>query len=418
MLDIRFVRENPELVAQNAKNKGYDVDVAKLIKLDGDRRMLQQQVDELREKRNANAAKMKSAVGGGKPDQATIDEGKQIKLQLAERESYLNASLEEYTDLLWALPNMTKPDVPVGGEEDSVEIKRWGDQPTGAKDHLDYATGRGWVDFERGAKVAGAKFYYLKGDLALLENAITQFALDFVTKKGFTFMTVPHMVNAKIAQGAGFAPKSSSESNEYFIEGEDLSLIGTAEAPLTGYHADEIIDEDKLPLLYAGLSPCYRKEAGTYGKHSRGLFRVHQFNKLEMYAFTTPEASEAMHETIRGIEEELWQALGIPYRIINIASGDLGAPAAKKYDLEYWSSVDGAYRELTSCSNCTDFQARNLNIRVRRKDGKVEMLHTLNGTAVSLARSLIAVIEHNQRDDGALNVPELLRPYLAGRETL
>jgi seryl-tRNA synthetase len=188
--------------------------------------------------------------------------------------------------------------------------------------------------------------------------------------------------------------------------------------PLTGYHADEILDEDQLPLMYAGLSPCYRKEAGTYGKHTRGLFRVHQFNKLEMYAFTLPEQSIEIHEKIRELEEELWQAIGIPYHVINIASGDLGAPASKKYDIEYWSKVDGNYRELTSCSNCTDFQARNLNIRVRRKDGKVEMVHTLNGTAVSLARSLVAVIEHNQREDGKLTIPEVLRPYMGAREVI
>ena len=319
---------------------------------------------------------------------------------------------------MWGIPNTLQDDVPVGGEEDSVEIKKWGEQTTGAVDHLDYATKRDWVDFERGAKVAGAKFYYLKGDLALLENAITQYALDFVTKKGFTYMTVPNMVNGRVATGTGFAPRSDSQSDEYFIEGEDLSLIATAEMPLTGYHADEIIDEDKLPLLYAGLSPSYRKEAGTYGKHARGLFRVHQFNKLEMYAFTTPEQSKEVHEKILAIEEEIWQSIGVPYHVINIASGDLGAPAAKKYDIEYWSPVDGIYRELTSCSNCTDFQARNLNIRVRRKDGKVETIHTLNGTAVSLARSLVAVIEHFQNDDGTLRVPEVLRPYMSGRENI
>ena len=187
---------------------------------------------------------------------------------------------------------------------------------------------------------------------------------------------------------------------------------------LTGYHADEIIDEEKLPLLYAGLSPCYRKEAGTYGKHTRGLFRVHQFNKLEMYAFTTPEQSADMHQKILALEEEFWQSLGVPYHIINIASGDLGAPAAKKYDIEYWSPVDAKYRELTSCSNCTDFQARNLNIRVRRKDGTVEMLHTLNGTVVSLARSLVVMIENFQTEDGKINIPEVLRPYLGGKEQL
>jgi seryl-tRNA synthetase len=317
-----------------------------------------------------------------------------------------------------SVPNVTASDVPVGGEEDSVEIKQVGQQPTGAKDHQDFAVARDWLDFERGAKVAGAKFYYLKGDLALLENAITQYALDFVTKKGFTFMTVPHMVNSRTAHGAGFAPKGDASGNEYFIEGEDLTLIGTAEGPLTGYHADEILDEEDLPKLYVGLSPCYRKEAGTYGKHSRGLFRVHQFNKLEMYAFTLPEASADMHEQILAIEEELWQSLGISYHVINIASGDLGAPAAKKYDIEYWSPVDEAYRELTSCSNCTDFQARNLNIRVRRNDGSIQVVHTLNGTAVSLARSLVAVIEHYQNEDGTLRVPEVLQPYMAGRDTL
>lgn len=414
MIDIRLVRENPELVAQNARNKGYDIDVNKLVALDDERRTLQQHVDELREKRNQNAAKMK----GGKPDQVLIDEGKQIKIELAEREEYLTNADKEYADLLGQLPNMVLDDVPVGGEEDSVEVKKWGEQNTGGLDHLDFAAQRDWVDFERGAKVAGAKFYYLKGDLALLENAITQYALSVLLDKGFTYMTVPHMVNSRTATGTGFAPRTSDQSDEYYIEGEDLSLIATAEMPLTGYHADEIIDEDRLPLLYAGYSPSYRKEAGTYGKHTRGLFRVHQFNKLEMYAFTTPEQSQEVHEKLLAIEEEIWQAIGIPYHIINIATGDLGAPAAKKYDIEYWSPVDGIYRELTSCSNCTDFQARNLNIRVRRKDGSVEVLHTLNGTAVSLARSLVAIIEHYQQPDGTLQVPEVLRPYLGGRSTL
>lgn len=414
MLDIRYVRDNAEAVQQNAKNKGYDVDIAELLAVDARRRGLQQQADELREQRNTISDQMK----GGKPTAELVEQGKAIKTQSAELESALRDVEMIYGELINQIPNMIKSDVPIGGEEDSVEVKTWGDTPTGARDHLDYSLERDWVDFERGAKVAGAKFYYLKGDLALLENAVTQFALDFVVKKGFTFMTVPHMVNARIATGTGFAPRSSEQSDEYQIEGEDLGLIATAEMPLTGYHADEIIDEKDLPLKYAGLSPCYRKEAGTYGKHARGLFRVHQFNKLEMYAFTTAEASEAMHETILGIEEEIWQALAIPYHIINIASGDLGAPAAKKYDLEYWSKVDGAYRELTSCSNCTDFQTRNLNIRVRRDDGKVEMLHSLNGTAVSLARSLIAIIEHNQREDGKLNVPEPLRQYISGREVL
>lgn len=413
MLDIQFIRDNAELVSEKSAQKGYKVDIAKLLEIDAERRELLGQVDALRARRNENAYKMKGVQGN--PDQDVIDEGKQIKVELAERETYLNDIESKFAALMQGVPNVTFDDVPVGGEEDSVEIKQWGEQTTGAKDHLDFATERDWVDFDRGAKVAGAKFYYLKGDLALLENAITQYALDTVTKKGFTFMTVPHMANARISTGTGFAPRSDDQEDQYFIENEDLALIGTAEVSLTGYHADEIIDEDRLPLLYAGLSPCYRKEAGTYGKHARGLFRVHQFNKLEMYAYTTPEQSREMHERILAIEEEIWQNLGIPYHVINIASGDLGAPAAKKYDVEYWSSVDAKYRELTSCSNCTDFQARNLNIRVRRKDGKVEALHTLNGTAVSLARSLIAVLEHYQTADGKLRIPDVLQPYMGGR---
>lgn len=414
MLDIRFIRDNADAVQTNAAHKGYKISIADLLKLDDERRSLQQEVDELREKRNANAAKMK----GGKPTEELIDEGKQIKLELAEREKYLSASERQFQDMMMSVPNMVFDDVPLGGEEDSVEVKRFGEQPEGGVDHLDFAVSRDWVDFERGSKVAGAKFYYLKGDLALLENALTQYALNFVTGRGFTFMTVPHMVNQRTMTGTGFAPRTSDQSDEYAIDGEDLSLIATAEIPLTGYHADEIIDEKDLPLRYAGLSPCYRKEAGTYGKHTRGLFRVHQFNKLEMYAFTLPEESQAMHAEILGLEEELWQSLGVPYHVINIASGDLGAPAAKKYDIEYWSPIDKKYRELTSCSNCTDFQARNLNIRVRRKDGSVDTVHTLNGTAVSLARALVVAIEHWQGEDGKLHVPAPLQPYLGGRAVL
>lgn len=414
MLDIRFIRENPDKVQENAKNKGYTVSISALLERDDERKSLQQQVDVLRERRNQISGQMK----GGRPDQALIDEGKSLKLELAEREKYLATAETDVRDLMESIPNMVMDDVPIGDEEDSVEVKQVGAQTGEAVDHLEFATKRDWLDFDRGAKVAGAKFYYLKGDLALLEQAITQYAIDFVTKRGFTFMSVPHMVNARTMTGTGFAPRTSDQSDEYAIEGEDLSLIATAEIPLTGYHADEIIDEASLPLRYTALSPCYRKEAGTYGKHTRGLFRVHQFNKLEMYAYTTPEQSSAMHEEILALEEALWQSFGIPYHVINIASGDLGAPAAKKFDIEYWSPVDQMYRELTSCSNCTDFQARKLNIRVRKKDGTLETLHTLNGTAVSLARSLVVILENFQNDDGTLRVPEVLRPYMGGRDVL
>ena len=411
MLDIKFIRENPEKVQDSADKKGYRVSIKDLLMADERRRELQQQVDSLRERRNAVASQMK----GGRPSPDLIAEGKSIKEDLMDLEAKFNEVDADYQSQLNGIPNVIFDDVPEGGEEDSVEIKAWGEKKSGATDHLDYATSRDWVDFERGAKVAGAKFYYLKGDLALLENAIIQFALNKLVAKGLTFMTVPNMVNQRTMTGTGFAPRTSDQSDEYSIEGEDLSLIATAEIPLTGYHADEIIDEDKLPLMYAGLSPCYRKEAGASGKHTRGLFRVHQFNKLEMYAFALPEKSQEIHQQILDIEEEIWQDLGIAYRIINIAAGDLGAPAAKKYDIEYWSPVDENYRELTSCSNCTDFQARNLNIRVRRKDGTTDVLHTLNGTAVSLARSLVVILENYQNSDGTLAVPEALRPYMGGR---
>lgn len=415
MLDIQFVRDNAELVAEKSKQKGYDVDITQLLGFDSKRRELQGKVDELRRQRNELA----DATKGQRPSDEQVAKGREIKEQLGVLEHQLNAIDQEFTVLLKTIPNMHADDVPLGGEEDSVEIKQFGEQKVqNPRDHLDLATMHGWVDFERGAKVAGNKFYFLKGDLALLENAVTQFALDFVVKKGFTFMTVPHMVNSRVATGTGFAPRTSDQSDEYFIEGEDLSLIATAEMSLTGYHADEIIDEDKLPLLYAGLSPCYRKEAGTYGKHTRGLFRVHQFNKLEMYAYCLPEKSIEMHEQILALEEEIWQAVGIPYHVINIAAGDLGAPAAKKYDIEYWSPVDQMYRELTSCSNCTDYQTRNLNIRVRRKDGTIDMLHSLNGTVVSLARSLVAILENYQTPEGRILVPEVLRPYMGGREQI
>jgi seryl-tRNA synthetase len=414
MLDIRFIRDNPELVAKNAENKGYHIDINDLLKKDQVKRKIQQRVDELRKQRNTISSQLK----GGRPSDDLVATARSIKEELVGLETELKAAEDELLQLMYQVPNMIQDDVPLGDESDSVEIKRWGEQTTGAIDHLDFATRRDWVDFERGSKVAGAKFYYLKGDLALLENAITQFALDFVIKKSFTYLTVPTLVNSRIAIGTGFAPRSSEQSDDYYIEGEDLSLIATAEIPITGYHADEIIDEDRLPLLYAGYSASFRKEAGTYGKYNRGLFRVHQFNKLELYAFSLPESSRDIHEMILGIEEEIWQALEIPYHVINIAAGDLGAPASKKYDLEYWSPVDGMYRELTSASNCTDFQARNLNIRVRRKDGTVEILHTLNGTAVSLARSLVAILEHYQNPDGSLRVPTVLQPYMSGRQAI
>ena len=409
MLDINFIRNNKELVEHSIKEKMYkNVNLDEILALDDKRKALLQQVEVLRKERNDNTAKMKN----GKPSDELITKGKEIKEKLSTLEADLSNFEKELNTKLKTVPNVIFDDVPLGDESASVEVKKWGECKTTGVDHLDYAVSRDWVDFERGAKVAGAKFYYIKGGLALLENALIQFGIKKIVEHGFTLMDVPDLVNSRVLEGTGFAPRSSEQSDEYYIEGEDLALIATAEMPITGYHMDEIIDEEKLPLFYAGFSACFRKEAGAYGKHTRGLFRVHQFNKLEMYSFCTPEQSKEIHEKLRAIEEEIWQEIGIPYHVINIAAGDLGAPAAKKYDIEYWSPVDQKYREITSCSNCTDFQARGLNIRVRRKDGTVEVLHTLNGTAISLARTMVAVIENFAEEGGKLRVPEVLQPYL------
>lgn len=416
MLDINFIRNNLDLVEHSTKEKGYKTDLKELLKLDDERRSLLVKVESLRKSRNEISSKMKN----GKPDTSLIEEGKKIKAELSELEKKLDEAEKTVNNLLKQVPNVIFNDVPLGPEENSLEIKVWGEKrpQSEAVDHLDYAISRDWVDFERGAKVAGAKGYYLKNELALLENALLQYGLQKVLEHNFNYLTVPDLVSSKVLEGTGFNPRTSDQSDEYFIDGEDLALIATAEIPITGYHMDEIIDEEKLPLFYAGYSACFRKEAGTYGKFTRGLFRVHQFNKLEMYAFCLPEQSKEIHEKILGIEEEILQGLEIPYHIINIAAGDLGAPAAKKYDIEFWSPVDQKYREITSCSNCTDFQARSLNIRVRRKDGSVEVLHTLNGTAIPFARMLMVILENYAQKDGKLKVPKVLRPYLNNKEEI
>jgi len=409
MLDINFIRNNRELVQHAIDQRLYkNINLDKLFALDDQRKATLQEVESLRKERNQNTNSMK----GQKPSTEQTQRGKELKEKLSTLETRLTQEETDFKNALKTVPNIIFEDVPLGDENASVEIKQWGKQKTEGVDHLDYAISRDWIDFERGAKVAGTKFYYTKKELVLLENALLQFGIKKVVEHGFILMNVPDMVNSRVLEGTGFAPRSSKQSDEYYIEGEDLAMIATAEMPITGYHMDEIIDEAKLPLFYAGFSACFRKEAGTYGKHTRGLFRVHQFNKLEMYSFCLPEQSKEIHEKILAIEEEIWQELGIPYHVINIAAGDLGAPAAKKYDIEYWSPVDQKYRELTSCSNCTDFQAKGLNIRVRRKDGTIESLHTLNGTAISLARTMVAFIENFAQKNGKLKVPAALKPYL------
>jgi seryl-tRNA synthetase len=411
MLDIRFIRDNPELVEEKSKQKGYEVDVRKLLSVDENRRKLTAEAEAVRAERNELAGKLKS----GKPSGEEVAKGKELKEKLSQLEAQLGPVNEQYEKLLREIPNITPDDTPEGGEENNQQVKTWGEtaeKDFEVKDHLAWAEERDLLDFERGTKVAGAKFYFTKGSLVELEFAILQLGLKLARDHGFEPMLVPHMVKSAVIDGAGFTAKSTEEKQIYKIEGEDLNLIATAEIPLTGYHADEILAEADLPKLYAGYSPAYRMEAGAYGKHSRGLYRVHQFNKLELYVFCKPEGSEEWHQKLLAVEEQLCQALEIPYRVVRIAAGDLGAPAYKKFDVEYWSPVDKSYRELMSVSNVTDYQARRLNIRYKKPDGSIEFVHTLNGTAAAMSRVPIALIENHQDEQGAVYIPVALQPYM------
>ncbi len=413
MLDIKFIRDNPDLVAKTAKAKGYEVNVDQLLKQIDQRLALVRQRDELRSQRNTNSfveITGKTQKIDLEPEQIT--KGKAIKQELAKIEDQLTELNKSVDEQLRAVPNVFPDDTPLGGEESNREEKKWGDvAPKDFKiiDHLTWGEQRGLIDFERGAKVAGAKFYFLKGELAELELAVFQLGLKLAKQNGFTPMTVPHLVNTRTLEGAGFSARGQ-EKQIYKIEDDDLNLIATAEIPITGYYADEILDEKNLPIMYAGLSPAYRVEGGAYGKHNKGLFRTHQFNKLELYAFCKPENSEELHQKLIGMEEEFCQLLEIPYRLVRIAAGDLGAPAYKKFDIEYWSPVDQTYRELMSCSNVTDYQARRLNIKYRAADGSKLFVHTLNGTLAAMSRITIALIENHQTKSGELNLPEVLKP--------
>lgn len=415
MLDIRFIRENTELVEQKSQQKGYQTDIKKLLELDEQRRQYLSDIEMIRAQRNQLATVAKNQP----PSPENVEKGKHLKQHLTDCEARLKPIEEEFETQIKSVPNIFPDDTPLGGEEANQEVKKWGEVSTNfeVKDHLSWAEARGLIDFERGAKVAGNKFYYQKAGLVELELALLQFSLKFVKNKGFWPMTVPHLVNTKTLEGAGFSARGQ-EKQIYKIENEDLNLIATAEIPLTGFFAGEIIPNEWLPSKMAAWSPSYRVEGGAYGQHNRGLFRVHQFNKLELYVYCKPDQSEQLHRELLKIEEEICQALEIPYRVVRIAAGDLGAPAYKKYDVEYWSPVDKTYRELMSCSNCTDYQARRLNIRYKRPDGRTEFVHTLNATAAAVSRLIIAIIENHQNQSGKVVLPKALQPYLHGQTEL
>ncbi|MBP7134184.1 serine--tRNA ligase [Patescibacteria group bacterium] len=416
MLDIRYIREHLEEVKANTARRRVTLDFDELIALDDRRLAALQQVEVLRRERNEIAEKMKSATAEERP--AFIERGKVVKQLISEGEAELEAVTPTCQAILLQVPNMTHPSVPDGAtDEENPEIARFGEIPTFSftpKPHTEIGKDRDLLDFERGTKVAGAKSYFIKGKLALLEQALVSWTLKELVAEGFTPMITPDLAKDEVLLGTGFNPRGP-EAQIYSIEGTDTSLIATAEIPLGGYYKDEIIDEDQLPIKFVGVSHCFRREAGTYGRESYGLYRVHQFTKVEMFVFATPSQSEAIHEELRRLEERIFTKLGVPFRVVDICTGDLGGPAYRKYDLEAWmwgkGEGKGGWGEVTSASNCTDYQARRLNIRVRRKDGTLEFLHTLNGTAIALSRGLIAIMENFQQEDGSILVPEVLRPY-------
>jgi seryl-tRNA synthetase len=407
MIDLRELRAHPELYRDSAHQRGLEAKVVdKALQHDEERTGLLQEVERLRSELNLK----------GKPSVEELTKLQTTKAKLTKLEAKLAEVQTKLDDNLVRIPNLIAAGTPEGDEENNRQERTWG-EPRKAdfelKDHVTLAEANDWLDFERGAKVAGSKFYFLKGSLVRLEFAVTQLILTKLSEAGFIPMMVPHMVTGRIAAGTGYLPRGE-ERQIYQIEGEDLNLIATSEMPLTGYYADEILDLKSLPATFVGHSPSYRMESGAYGKYSKGLYRVHQFNKLEMYVFCLPEDSAEWHKKLVALEEDICQALELPYRVVRIAAGDLGAPAYEKYDIEYWSPIENDYRELMSCSNVTDYQARRLNVRYRDQDGKAQFVHTLNGTAAAFSRLPIALLENHQQADGSVTVPEVLVPYYGG----
>jgi seryl-tRNA synthetase len=419
MLDLRYVRENPEAVAENCRNRGVEADVDLVVGLADRRSELIQELNELKQQQNQLA----KSVGGERDlerRQNLIAESRRMKEVISEREAELQVVEGRLREEMLKIPNMTHPDSPIGKDDtENVELRCVGEIPTfdfEPKDHVELGEALSIIDFEAGTKVAGSKFYFLRGDAVLLELGLVRYALDMLIERGYEPTITPDLARDEALVGAGFIPRGP-ETQIYSIEDSDLSLVATAEITLAGSLAGEILDEEKLPLRLAGLSHCFRTEAGSHGRASRGLYRVHQFTKVEMFGFTTPEQSDVMHEEMLGIEEEIFQGLGLPYRVVDICTGDLGGAAYRKYDLEAWMPGRDAYGEITSTSNTTDYQARRLQIRHRKNGGRPQLLHTLNGTAIAVSRALIPLLENYQQEDGSIRLPEALVPY-AGKKVL
>lgn len=408
MLDPRFIRDHAEEVKKNVLERNRDASVVdRWLTIDAERRDLIAKIEVLRSERKGGAK------DAGREERARA---KEIRVAIAGLEERRESIESGWLSLLNQIPNMHSSDVPVGmSEKENVSIFQT-DIPTlpfPAKDHVDLMTARGLIDFERGAKVAGSQFYFLQGDAVLLEMAVMQFVLELAVKKGYSPLHTPDLARSRYYFGTGYLPRGN-EAQTYEIKDEDLGLIATAEVTTAGYHADEIIPAADLPKKYIALSHCFRKEAGAYGKYSRGLYRTHQFTKLELFVYCKPEDSPKFHEEILGIEKQIVEELGIPYRVLAISTGDLGGMAAKKYDVEAWMPGRGDFGEITSASNVTDYQARNLNIKYKESDGSIHYVHMLNGTAAALSRLLIAIVENYQQEDGSIRIPDALQKYFIG----
>jgi seryl-tRNA synthetase len=424
MLDIKLIREQPELVRENLK-KRHDKEKLKLLDelLEADRkwRKVTTDINALRARRNElsqEVAKLKKERRGVTK---LLEEARKIPEQIKKLEAESEKHGEKVRNALMRLPNMLHESVPYGKDDsENVEIRRWGKPPKfdfEPKDHLTVALNLGMIDEERANKIAGAGFFYLKEELAMLDLAIQRFAIDFLRKRGYKLIEPPLMIRRKPYEGV--TDLADFELVTYKIEGEDWYLIATAEHPMAAMFMDEVLDKKQLPTKFVGVSPCFRKEIGTHGKYTKGLFRVHQFNKVEQFIFCSPEQSWQFHEELQRNSEELYQKLGLHYRVVNICTGDIGTIAAKKYDMEVWMA-DGKFREVGSNSNCTDYQARRLNTRFKEGPGKppVGFVHTLNNTALATSRTMIAILEQFQQKDGSIIVPEALRPFMNGIEKL
>ncbi len=418
MLDKRFILENAQAVQENCDHRGVKVDVSRFVELESQRRKLQAEIEEL--SRLAN--QVSKSIGQAKDDaerEARKDEGRRLREMKEKIEEHMGRLAAEAAVIHNAMPNMTHPEAPVGGEDASKEMRHGNVdvRPFGfpVLDHVALAEQHDLIDFEGGARVAGHGFYFLKKEAALLELALQQYAMEFLVREGFTPMVTPDLARGDVLKGIGFIPRGP-ETQIYSIENHDLNLVATAEITLGGLYAGQVVEAEKLPIKLCGISHCFRTEAGAAGRASRGLYRVHQFTKVEMFAFTLPEQSEDMHNYLRDLECEIFDGLGIPYRVLDIATGDLGGPAYRKFDLEAWMpgrGTAGEYGEVTSASNCTDYQSRRLDIRYKVKGEKgTQLVHTLNGTAVAISRAVIAILENYQQADGSILIPEALRKWV------